>query len=203
MRRVCLTVSILAAFLALFAVSAPAQTPPPASLGGIDLGGDSARFGRYLHPGKARPMEDAPSLARRDIKASGAFRSGYVLTGTCASPGRVVRIKLKYADDTEDFFRRLSGALMDRYGLPAEYKGDLEGQVLGNKWSFTNGSGESISLIVQHSDAEGLDNDKGNVIKLTNWGLVEAERSCYDYRHPKGPAPAVAAPASLDGMLPR
>jgi hypothetical protein len=203
MRRACLPVLFLVALLTLTAASAPAQAPPPGSLGGIDLGGDAARFGRYLHPGKARPMEDAPSLARRDIKAAGAFRGGYVVTGTCASPGRVVRIKLKYADDTEEFFRRLSGALMDRYGLPAEYKGDLEGRTLGNKWSFTNDRGESVSLIVQHADTEGLDQDKGNVIKLTNWGLVEAERSCYDFKHPKSAAPPAPAPANLDGLLPR
>ncbi|MDQ7832602.1 MAG: hypothetical protein RDU30_12780 [Desulfovibrionaceae bacterium] len=189
----------------LVGVPALAQSPPPppASLGGIDLGGDSARFGRYLHPGKPKAVEDAPSLRRRNIKPAGAFRGGYLLTGNCAAPDRVVRIKLKYADDTEDFFRRLSGALMDRYGLPAEYKGDLEGRVLGNKWSFTNAQGQSISLIVQHSDTEGLDSDKGNVIKLTNWGLVEAERACHAARHPEAAPPPAPAPASLDGLLPR
>ncbi|MEF3698269.1 hypothetical protein [Desulfolutivibrio sp.] len=191
------------ALFVLLSTTALAQSPPPASLGGIDLGGDAARFGRYLHPGKAKPMEDAPSLSRRNIKPSGAFRGGYLLAGTCAFPGRVARIKLKYADDGEEFFRRLSGALMDRYGLPAEYKGDLEGQVLGNKWSFTNAQGESISLIVQHSDAEGLDHDKGNVIKLTNWALVDAERLCYEARRPKATPPPTPAPASLDGLLPR
>lgn len=203
MRRFFPSALLALAVFALAASCAVAQTPPPESLAGIDLGGDSARFGRYLHPGKAKAVEDTPSLARRDIKASGAFRGGYVLVGACASLGRVVRIKLKYADDTEEFFRRLSGALMDRYGLPVEYKGDLEGRVLGNKWSFVNAAGESISLIVQHSAIEGLDHDKGNVIKLTNWGLVEAERSCFEYRHPKAATPPAPAPASLDGLLPR
>jgi len=197
-------VRFLALAVGVFAgATALAQSPAPTSLGGIDLGGDAARFGRYLHQGRAKPMEDAPSLSRRNIKASGAFRGGYLLAGTCAFPGRVARIKLKYADDGEEFFRRLSGALMDRYGLPAEYKGDLEGRVLGNKWSFTNAQGESISLIVQHSDTEGLDHDKGNVIKLTNWALVEAERRCYEARHPQTSPPPAPAPASLDGLLPR
>jgi hypothetical protein len=186
----------------LTSASALAQAPPPASLGGIDLGADVSRFGRYLSPGKARPVEDAPSLTRRDIKPSGAFRGGYVLAGTCLAPGKIARIKLKYADDSEEFFRRLCGALMDRYGLPSEYKGDLEGRVLGNKWAFANDHGESISLIVQHSESEGLDHDRGNTIKLTNWGLVEAERACYEKRHP-APPPPPRAPVSLDGCLPR
>jgi len=197
-------VRFLALAVCVFAgATALAQSPAPTSLGGIDLGGDAARFGRYLHPGRPKTVEDAPSLSRRNIKPAGAFRGGYLLTGNCAAPGRVVRIKLKYADDTEDFFRRLSGALMDRYGLPAEYKGDLEGRVLGNKWSFTNALGQSISLIVQHSDAEGLDNDKGNVIKLTNWALVETERACHAARHPVAAPPPAPAPASLDDLLPR
>ncbi|QLA16033.1 hypothetical protein [Desulfolutivibrio sulfoxidireducens] len=200
MRRHCL---LVLALVLLTSASALAQAPPPASLGGIDLGADVARFGRYLSPGKGRPAEDAPYLTRRNIKPSGAFRGGYVLAGTCFSPGRVARIKLKYADEGQDFFRRLSGALMDRYGLPTEYKGDLEGQVLGNKWTFTNDRGESVSLIVQHSDADGLDHDQGNIIKLTNWGLVDAERSCFESRHPKATPPPSPAPASLDGYLPR
>ncbi|MFZ5811287.1 MAG: hypothetical protein ACOY4F_04530 [Thermodesulfobacteriota bacterium] len=192
---------LVLSLLLLTCAPALAQSPPPASLGGFDLGEDAARFGRHLTPGKAKPLEDAPYLMRRNIKRSGAFRGGYILTGTCAAPGRVIRIKLKYADGSEEFFRRLCGALMDRYGLPAEYKGDLEGLVLGNKWSFTNERGESVSLMVQHSEAEGLDHDKGNTIKLTNWGLVDSERTCRQAKYPKA-APLPAAPASLDGYLP-
>ena len=54
-------------------------------------------------------MDAAPWLRRLPVTGDKYFTGGYVLVGTCAAPGRVVRIKLRYRDTSVDFFRKLAG----------------------------------------------------------------------------------------------
>jgi len=203
--------SALAALTALaalsFAVCRPvpslAQPAAPNHLAGIELGANVSNFRDLLEIKTSHKIKETPWLSRVDFKPDEYFRGGYVVFGECSSPGRIVRLKLKYRNDDMDFFRKVIMNLLDRYGNPAEYKGDLEGQVMGNKWSFTNAEGDSISLIIQRYMGDDLDMTRGNVIKLTDWTLMDAERSCYEFRHgEKTPAPAPEAP-DFEGFLPK
>lgn len=187
--------------VALSYLPALAQSPP-AEIGGFVLGDDAATHRDRLSPRGPRSVPGAPYVKRLNIKPGGGFQSGYVIVGDCAAKGRIARIKLRYADASLEAFQKLAGAFLARFGDPAEYKGDLKGRVMGNKWSFTNERGESISLALTHGDVEDAGADKGNVVKLTNWGFMETELGCLAARPGKGGAPRPAVEVFED-LLPR
>ncbi|MHC1791957.1 hypothetical protein [Solidesulfovibrio sp.] len=177
-----LSVVFLAALLvAASAVAALAETP--SSLAGISLGQPAAKAKGRVNTAKVRDVDGAPWVRRMPVSGDKHFSGGYVLVGTCAAPGSVTRIKMRYRDTGMDFFRALSGEMLSQYGDPTEYKGDLEGRVMGNKWSFSDPRLRPVSLIVQHTEGEDPELGAGNTIKLTNWGLLEAERACWQERH--------------------
>jgi hypothetical protein len=200
-----LALAALAALLLTICPEGPclAQPQAPNHLAGIELGANVANFRELLNIKTSHKIKETPWLSRVDFKPTAYFRGGYVVFGECSSPGRIVRLKLKYQDEGMDFFRKVIMNLLDRYGNPAEYKGDLEGQVMGNKWSFTNAEGDSISLIIQRYMGEDLDMTRGNIVKLTDWTLMDAERSCYEFKHGvKAPPPTPKAP-DFEGFLPK
>jgi hypothetical protein len=195
---------LLLAVPAGLAGSAARAADPPLTLSGITLGEEAARHKDRLQPAKERVVEGAPWLRRIPVKDDRYFTGGYVLVGACATPGRVVRIKMHYRDPSLDFFRSISGDLLRRYGDPTEYKGDFDGRTMGNKWSFSDGQTRPMSLILQRSEAEDPEIGTGNTIKLTNWGLLEAERTCWQERQAAIKAKAKPKASGQDnGPLPR
>jgi hypothetical protein len=184
-------------------LAAPAETPT--SLAGIALGDVAARSKGRIAQGKPRAVDAAPWLQRQSVTPDKFFSGGYVLIGACAAPGRVVRVKMRYRDDSLEMFRKISGEMLARYGDPAEYKGELDGRVMGNKWAFSDPWLRPVSLILQRSEGADPELGAGNTVKLTNWGLLEAERACWQERHasPKT-TPAKDGKAGPDnGYLPR
>lgn len=195
-----------ALFVAASVVAALAETP--SSLAGVALGQPAAKAKGRVNTAKAREVDGSPWLRRMPVAGDKFFSGGYVLVGACAAPGAVARIKMRYRDAGLDFFRTLSGEMLAHYGDPAQYKGDLEGRIMGNKWSFSDPWLRPVSLIVQHTEGEDPELGDGNTIKLTNWGLLEAERACWQARHgaAKPAAPAKAGQDTRnrdDGYLPR
>lgn len=194
----CLTVP------AVLAAPAARAADAPLTLSGITLGDEAARHKDRLRLGKERAVDGAPWIKRIAVKKDKYFSGGYVLVGTCAAPGRVVRVKLRYLNPGLDYYRTLAGDLLKLYGDPAEYKGDFDGRTMGNKWAFTDGETRPVSLILQRTEAEDPEIGTGNTIKLTNWGLLEAERTCWQERHAPAKAKApVKAPGKDNGALPR
>lgn len=200
-RRACLVVCALL----LFFQAAPALAgQAPTILAGIALGEPAAHSKGRIRTKTARTLDGAPWLKRMKITPDKYFSSGYVLVGTCAAPGRVARIKARYRDDSLPFFRNVSGAMLTRYGEPAEYKGGVDGRMMGNKWSFSDPWLRPISLILQRVDGSDPETGAGNTIKLSNWGLLEAEEACWRERHGHSAPKAVTEPAKKDhGYLPR
>ena len=196
-----LTLSLTAS-LAAFAADAPAD------LAGIALGAEASRAKGRIRPKTQRPVGGAPYLRRMAVVPDKFFSGGYVLVGTCAAPGRVLRIKMRYRDGGLDFFRKISGEMLSRYGDPAEYKGEIDGRIMGNKWSFSDPWLRPVSLILQRVEGEDPETGQGNTVKLTNWGMLEAERACWQERHP-APESRTAArvpagqPGRDNGYLPR
>lgn len=193
---------IFVIFLTLTASAAWAQAP--STLAGISLGDAANHDKKALELSKARPVGDAPWLRRIPVRGDAHFATGYVLVGTCAAPGRVARIKMRYRDGSLDFYRKISGEMLSRYGDPTEYKGEIDGRVMGNKWGFSDPWLRPVSLILQRVEGEDPETGAGNTVKLTNWGLLEAERTCWQERH----APAAAKKPSTktgpdNGYLPR
>ncbi|EHJ49147.1 hypothetical protein DFW101_3147 [Solidesulfovibrio carbinoliphilus subsp. oakridgensis] len=200
---------VLAFLVLALLAAAPAWAESPSNLAGITLGDAAKAYKGRIRPA-ATPVDKAPWLRRQAVVPDKYFAGGYVLVGTCAAPGRVARIKVRYRDGSLDFFRKASGEMLSRYGDPTEYKGELDGRVMGNKWGFSDPWLRPVSLILQRVEGEDPETGAGNTVKLTNWGLIEAERICWEERHapPAAKAPARetakgAAPDQDNGYLPR
>lgn len=200
---------VLAIFLLALLASGVARAESPSNLAGVTLGDAASQYKGRIRQSPAKPVEDAPWLRRLALVPDKFFSGGYVLVGTCAAPGRVARIKARYRDNGLEFFRKISGEMLKRYGDPTEYKGELDGRVMGNKWGFSDPWLRPVSLILQRVEGEDPEAGGGNTVKLTNWGLLEAERICWEERHapPAAKSPAKggkAGPSGQDnGYLPR
>ena len=150
----------------------------PHELGPFILGHDIAEFAEFVQMETDLPiryMENIREVETRPIKG---FKSGLVSYGTCAAPNRIVRVKLKYSDDTKAFYEKLKKRIDDRFGKSDEYRGDPFHIVIGWKWSFLDKDNNNISLILQHNTRD-EEEKMGNSIKLTMTSLLESDWECY------------------------
>jgi hypothetical protein len=175
-----MTKTIIICFLGLI-IASPTLAQVPYEVGGFRLGGHINDFADRVKMATAIPIRYQEYLSEVEIKDFEAFKSGLITFGTCQAAGRIVRIKLKYADSSERFFNQLVDRITARYGKPDEWRGDSFGIVKAWKWSFRDGNGNRISLNLQHNTRD--DEEKmGNAIKMTMHNLVEEERLCYEKR---------------------
>ena len=149
----------------------------PESMVGIRLGASVENIQSMLDESMHQPFLRQPGLHRVAINAPVGYRSGYITYGDCASSKQVVRIKLKYADESEDFYERVLKALRERYGR-GEWRGDAFGTLRSWKWSFKNAAGESISLRIQRYTGEEDSFTFGNSIRLANRDAMRREFEC-------------------------
>lgn len=108
----------------------------------------------------------------------GGFRRGVISFGNCERQGEIVRIKLKYKDDTHKFFKQLLKRYKKRFGKPEEFTGDAFGIVLSWKWRFRDKDNNYISLTLQHNK-KNMEETMGNMVKLSMPDRIEAERKCF------------------------
>ena len=163
-----------------------AQTDAPNQVGGFVLDQDIKKFEDRVIMDTALPVRYAENIEEVEIKYTQGFKSGLIAYGTCEQPGHIVRIKLKYADSSKNFYKNLLKRFKQRFGEPDEYRGDPFKIVDAWKWSFTNQKNQSISLILQHNTKDEQEK-MGNSVKLTNTTLIEKDLQCYkrkqlDYR---------------------
>jgi hypothetical protein len=171
----------------------------PSQVGGFKLGTYISAYKDHVDMSTSLPIRYADSISEVEIKPTDQLASGLIAYGTCADPGKVVRIKLKYADSSRDFYDKLLSRFEKKFGKPTEWRGDPFHIVIAWKWSFTDKSNNRISLILQHNK---LDTDEkiGNSIKLTMTNAIDKERQCYDKAHPgsSGSPSSGSSPAQLD-----
>ena len=97
---------------------------------------------------------------------------------------QILRIKLKFADSSKSFFKKLLRRYEKALGPPDEYRGDPFQTVIAWKWSFVNDKNEKISLILQHNTM--VEDEKlGNAVKLTLTSQIEKERDCFMTKFPQ------------------
>lgn len=149
----------------------------PKQLGGFELGRHIENYVPQLKMETAFPVRFNEHLRQVEIQPGKWFKSGVITYGACARPGRITRIKLKYADSSRVFYAQLFERFVHRFGDPDEYRGDAFRVVIAWKWSFTDRQGNSISLILQHNTKD-QDEKVGNAVKLTSWTAMEAEARC-------------------------
>jgi len=155
----------------------------PHQIGGFELGRDVSEYKDRVKMETALPIRYQQYLHQVEIRETAYFKSGLIDYGNCAAPGRIVRIKLKYADSSKKFFDTLVKKYRQRFGEPSEYRGDAFLVVIAHKWSFVDGINR-ISLTLQHNSKD-EEEKMGNAVKLTITSAVEEEQRCHERRHPE------------------
>jgi len=150
----------------------------PHQVGVFVLNRDIADFRDFVIMETALPIRYMENIEEVEIKPIKGIKSGYIAYATCAAPGHIVRIKLKYKDESKEFFENLLKRIKKKYGEPDEYRGDVFHILIAWKWSFVDKEGNRISLNLQHNSQD-PDQKMGNAIKLTMWNLVEEDQQCY------------------------
>jgi hypothetical protein len=166
--------------------AAPTLAGAPHQLGGFVLNQDIKAYADRVIMDTALPVRYAENIEEVEIKPTEGFKSGLIAYGTCFKPGHIIRIKLKYADSSKQFYDDLLKRFKKRFGEPDEYQGDAFHVVIAWKWSFVDEQNHRISLILQHNI---MDEDAkiGNAVKMTDSTLMEEDLECYkqkqlDYR---------------------
>jgi hypothetical protein len=153
----------------------------PHQVGVFVLNRGIADFKDYVVMETAIPIRYMENIEEVEIKPIKGLKTGYIAYATCAAPGHIVRIKLKYQDSSKKFFKNLFKQIKKKYGEPNEYRGDPFQVLIAWKWSFIDKEGNRISLNLQHNSQD--PNQKmGNAIKLTMWNLVEEDQRCHQLR---------------------
>jgi hypothetical protein len=156
----------------------------PHEVAGFVLNTDISLYKDRVDMGTAMPVRYRQYLEEVQISHVRGYKTGIITYGTCAFPNRIVRIRLKYMDFSKAFFEELLDKFKARFGRDPEWKGDPFNVVIAWKWRFVDKDGNRISLILQHNvlnEEEKL----GNVVKLSMRNLIDAEKACFEKKHPR------------------
>jgi hypothetical protein len=182
----------------------------PTGLAGILLGKDITESAAALNMATAMPVRHLETFMEVETHPMDGFKSGLVGYSTCAAPGKILRLKLKYADSSSAFFKELLKRYRSRFGTPAEWRGDPFHVVQAWKWSFTDKDQNRISMILQNNTMD-QEEKKGTSVKMTLTNLLEKEVRCMEDREakadlglkPSGAAAKTGTAINWDQLLPR
>jgi hypothetical protein len=192
-------------FIGIGFLSGTCLAETPSQIAGFQLGADISAYKNRVDLTSALPIRYAESISEVQIKQTDLLANGLIAYGTCTAPGKVLRIKLKYADSSREFYDNLLARIQKKYGKPDEWRGDPFHIVIAWKWSFVDKSKNHISLILQHNRQD-TDEKIGNSIKLTLIDAVDRERQCYEKSHPEVREPQsekTAVQLDWDLLVPR
>lgn len=155
----------------------------PRRLGGFTLGADIADCKHKVNMKTSMPTRYQEGLLNVEINHVEGFKSGTLCYGTCANPGRILRIKLKYANPSKQFYEQVLEKFKEKFGEPMEWRGDMFHVVEGWKWGFVDENKNKISLILQHN-LQDKDENIGNTVKLTMTDRYMEEQECFRKKNP-------------------
>ena len=186
MRRVVyLSLIVFVAVSVAVPVFAYAEVEAPHEIAGFRLQDNIDLYRDRIEKNTAAAIRDMEYLGEVDVIPPAGFKSGYLVFGKCAHPGRVVRISMKYADSSKELFDKLLDRFKEEYGEPAEWRGDPFHVYVAWKWSLVDKDNNRISMILQHYSGDEDVYKNGNSVKLSMFELVEQEEKCYDKKHPQ------------------
>lgn len=192
------THTIIGVLILILALSSTSHAKAPHQIGPFILDRDIAKFSDYVYMDTALPIRHMESIHEVEIKPIKGFKSGLIAYGTCAVSNHIVRIKLKYKDNSKAFFEKLKKRIVNRFGETDEYRGDPFHIVIAWKWSFVTQNNQKISLTLQHNSRD-EEEKLGNSIKLSMTSLISDERDCHYKSMNKTPADSdKAQPIVLD-----
>jgi len=200
MQKLILAVAV-AAVMAMDVSGAAGEVPR--SVAGFTLGRPIEEVADRVIMETALPVRYMENLQEVEIQAMEGFKSGLIAFGTCRKPNTIIRIKLKYADSSREFFEDLLQRFKKKFGDPSEYQGDPFGVLISWKWSFSDASENRISLILQHNEQD-EDEKIGNAVKLTLHNRLEDDARCFQENRTDGREKLRQrrAPAVRPGMTP-
>jgi hypothetical protein len=167
MKIIPVTALILASLFGLATAFAAPKTPT--EIGGFKLGDSISDYS---------DIEYSDYLKEVVVNDWYGFRKGIISYGTCANPGQIVNIRMKYEDPSKLFYDELLKRYKAKYGKPDEWNGDAFGVVYIWRWRFVDENNRRVNLLLQHN----LQNHKetvGNMVKLSYPELIEEERLCF------------------------
>lgn len=191
-----LFLAVMSAWLVLAATPAYDEKAPQ-QIAGFVLGEDISKYESNLNRASSWPVRYQQYLTEVDLNNLEGYKNGTLTYGTCAHPGTIVRIKLKYAASDRRFFEDLLTRYKEKFGDPDEWKGDPFQVIIAWKWSFKDAKNHQISLILQHS----MDDEQklGNSVKLTDMTLLDGELLCDEKKAPPKTDQKKAAKAGRKG----
>lgn len=150
----------------------------PGGIAGFDLGRQLEEYENQVMYDTLFPLRHSKFINEIEIVAPEGYKNGLLWVGNCSQKGKIMRVRLKYADSSKKFYKELLRRYKQKFGDPAEWQGDPFHIVIAWKWSFTDPQGNQISLVLQHNTRD-EEESIGNTVKLTMWNLIDAERACY------------------------
>jgi len=175
---------ILSLTLSLFLFSALyAAQQAPSQIAGFVLGENISEYKNRVQMETAMPIRYAEYLTEVEIEPIDGFKSGLISFGNCAVPGRILRIKLKYANPSKKFYEALLKRYKARFGEPQEWRGDPFHVVIAWKWSLTDSKNNHVSMILQHNTQD-EEEKLGNAVKITLTDFIAQERICFEKKYP-------------------
>lgn len=199
------TTATMWAALILMASSPSAAGEMPDAIAVFRLGGRIADVAPHVRMGTLQPLRFSPFIDEVGTSDIPGYKYGLLWVGNCENPGRIVRIKMKYADPSREFYGELLERVKKRFGKPREWRGDPFHVHIAWKWGFVDEKGNDVSMVLEHNTRD-EDQSIGNTIKLTLWNLVEAEQRCHQRQHPaaaKKAPPTAPAPPDWSLLVPR
>ncbi|WP_031482082.1 hypothetical protein [Maridesulfovibrio frigidus] len=184
------------AILLLFASSAFAANAPE-SIAGITIGQNISTIRSFLDDDSMRSPWQEEFIKRIALKELEGYKGGYVVIGDCSRKNIILRMKLKYSDNSLSFFDTLYSKLEKRFGKPNDWRGNPFGTLKVWKWSLKDPSG-NISVILQHFSGDDDSITNGNTIRLSRPSWIEEERACWDAANPEPDETPI--PAKMKGM---
>ena len=182
-----------------------AQYELPTRIGGFVLNTDIEQYKDVLRGETTLPIRFMEALEEVEVRPRPGFKSGYIAYGTCAAPGKIVRIKLKYKDSSKKYYKKLLKAYRARFGK-GKWLGDPFHVVSTWQWSFKEGD-QQVNLYLQHNLSD-TEEKFGNSVKLTMLNLVGEEIQCFteknpDYRATAGTEEVDHDAADWEDLIPR
>jgi hypothetical protein len=156
----------------------------PHEIAGFALGKNIEDYQDRVRMETMLPIRYAEFLKEVEMRNIAGYKSGLITYGDCVDPGRILRIKLKYADSSRKFYDELLKRYKKRFGKPDRWRGDPFHVLVAWKWSFTDPEGNRISMILQHN-IEDTTRKLGNAVKLSMLNFEEEEIECHDKKESK------------------
>ncbi|WP_319780600.1 hypothetical protein [Maridesulfovibrio sp.] len=183
--------------LLLVVSSAAAAQNAPESVAGITIGNNVSTVRSLLEmKSKTSPWQEE-YITRIGLKDIEGYKGGYVVVGNCKRKDIILRMKLKYQDESMEFFNKLYSKIEKRFGKPNDWRGNPFGTLKVWKWSLGDADG-NVSLILQHFSGDDDSITKGNCIRLSRPSWIDEEMECWEKMHP--PVTGKPIPAKMEGI---